>query len=113
MAVSLTTWGVLIGSMNRLELRKRYKELRLGTASIIAVLALTAVLVVLIAPSVDLDDIVIRAGQLFLGLILAISLAEICRCKFQSNLSGACFGLFVLTEFLVSCSPEKVKTLRC
>jgi hypothetical protein len=99
--------------MNRLELRKRFKELRLGTASIIAVLALTAVLVVLIAPSVDLDDIVIRAGQLFLGLILAIDLAEIYHCRFVPNLSRACFGLFVITELLASCSPDKVSTMRC
>ena len=99
--------------MNRLELRKPFKELRLGTASIIAVLAVTAVLVVLIAPSVDLDDIVIRAGQLFLGLILTIALAEICRCKFQSSPSGACSGLFVITKFLVSCFSDQANTLRC
>lgn len=99
--------------MNRLELRKRFKELRLGTASIIAVLALTAVLVVLIAPSVDLDDIVIRAGQLFLSLILAITLAEICHCKFQPNPAGACFGLFVITGLLVPGPSDKVNTLRC
>jgi hypothetical protein len=95
-----------------LELRKRFKKLRLGTASIVAVLAVTAVLVVLIAPSVDLDDIVIRAGQLFLGLILTIALAEICHCKFQSNLPGAGFSTFT-TTLLASCSPEKNNTLRC
>ena len=99
--------------MNRLELRKRFKELRLGTASIIAVLALTAIVVVLIAPSVDLDDIVIRAGQLFLGLILVITVAEACHCKFQPNLLRARFGLFVVTELLVSCSSDRINILRC
>lgn len=78
----------------------------------IAVLALTAILVVLIAPSVDLDDIVIRAGQLFLGLILAVTLAEIC-CKFQLNVSGAGFNTFITTTLLVSCSPDQITTLRC
>lgn len=73
---------------------ERQPKMRLGLASLIAAIAIIAVLVIFIAPQIDLDDMVIRSGQLFLGLLLALIFHHSYRDKRSRNSVDISTGIF-------------------
>jgi hypothetical protein len=96
----------------KLKMRQTQSKLRLGLVSLVAAIAIIVILVITIAPEIDLDDIVIRAGQLFLGLLLALIFSAVCQGGLgpgsPANLSNA-----LLQRFRNLFCPCRVTALLC
>jgi hypothetical protein len=89
------------------------QPLELKTASVISTVVIVVVLVIFIAPQVDLDPTDPPADKLFFGLLLVLATSALRPLGLSKSAACSLVGSFVETFCSAQCPPERIQALLC